>query len=208
MKKVLGLMTMLAAVVLMASVSFGQSISTTDYAFNTTAPSNYGPYSLPALRTPGDSIGGTYFSAYTERTRLTDGDYIFSWGQADGWDGSATGPYFYIIDLGSVKTDINDILAFNIVDNGSAISAASSIRVYGSTASMSTTSFSYWGEMVPSMPGDTTSWGAHMWSLSTTNASARYIFVNPVFWNDGWHKLFTEIAVLSIKNPVNEWYLY
>jgi hypothetical protein len=205
MKKMLGLLTVLAIVGLMASVSFGQSIVTTNYAFNTTAPSNYGTYCIPTLTSQWYQT-----IDLDKRTMLTNGDYNFTWTNCDGWDGSVTsGPFFIVINLGSVKTDINNVLAFNLVDMGSAISNCTAMKVYGSTSN-STASFTFWGDMLDSTSGDT-SWGPHMWSFNTTaNLSAQYVYVNPYFLNDGWHKLFSEIAVLNIKDQsaVKEWALY
>jgi hypothetical protein len=208
MKKMLGLMTMLAAVVLMASVSFGQSISTTDYALNTTAPSNYGTYSMPTLTS-------NWYQAVDldKRTMLTDGNINFTWSDVDGWSGDATTPpFFIVINLGSVKNDINAVAAVNVDNYGSAITYCTTIRVYGST-SYSTSSMTYWGNMVDLLGTDTssTSWGAYPWSFNTTaNLSAQYIYINPWFQNDSWHKLFTEVAVMNIKDlsAVKEWALY
>lgn len=210
MKKMFCLVAMLAMVVCMVSVSLGQSIVTTNYAFNTTAPSNYGNLCIPSLRAPGDVIGDSTFEPYNQRFRLTNGVYDFTWSQCEGWDGTVTDPpFFYVIDLGSVKTDINSVVAFNLIDTGSAITHCTAMRVYGSNDS-TTTSFTFWGDMVCANPTDTTSWGPHMWSFVPTSGylSARYVFVNPWFYNLGHHKLFSEIAVLSVKSPVDEWYLY
>ncbi len=205
MKKILCLFAMLAMVVCMVSVSLGQSIVTTNYALNTTIPSNYGTLCIPTLTSQWYQT-----TPLAERTMLTNGNYDFTWDNCDGWDGSVTDPpFFFVIDLGSVKTDINSVVAFNLVDTGSAITHCTAMRVYGSNDS-TTTSFTFWGDMVCGNPSDTTSWGPHMWSFVPTSGylSARYVFVNPWFYQTGSHKLFSEIAVLSVKSPVNEWYLY
>ncbi len=208
MKKMFCLVAMLAMVVCMVSVSLGQSIVTTNYAFNTTTPSNYGTYCIPTLTSQ-------WYQAIDldKRTMLTNGDYSFSWSNVDGWDGSVTsGPFFIVINLGSVKTDINAVAAVNIDNYGSSVTYCTTIRVYGSNSN-STTSMTYWGDMVDLLGTDTTASSNSFfpWSFSTTaNLSAQYVFINPWFQSDGWHKLFSEVAVMNVKeqSSVKEWYLY
>ena len=187
----------------------------TDYALNTAPPSNYGTLVQPPFTTAG--LAGQPENPPQDKVRLTNGDRIYSWTNVDGWDGDTSIPYrYFIIDLGSVKTDIKSVVLWAIPNAPSAITDISTGTVYGSNDT--TIGYTSWGTLT-TIDSRTTVVGldtAKAWFWETpSNHSARFIKVDLTPINLGAWFAFSEVEVWNapftyspVSVPKRIWELY